>query len=594
MGTQGAGQEKKANLPAAALKSPPGKPFTLFANRMYSSTNVIGVDIGSAYVKILQLEKAGMHYNVRNVVTRAIPQQARENSAEKRRLVGELVRGFVAEARIKTRLGRIALAGKGIFIFSLTVPPLSKKDLKGAVGIELKKRLPFQLDMSNVTYDFFVTGQGGDEKAPLLQVTCIAGDKASVDEHVQMLKEMDLTPVGIFTVPDCLGNLVPLCLESPSKGTVTLLDIGAASSQLNFYKGKQLIFSREIPIGGDHFSQAMAKTIVTPSGPVTITLEDAEKLKPNSGIPLEEEAKEDYLTDFGQFKGEQIAAMLRPVLERMVMEINRTISYYVKTFRSEKIEELYLSGGSSRFQNLDKFLLCNLDGMQSVKPLNILKAVKGWSERKVLGQELMMEQAAPHLAVAFGLCLGQGGQVNLLPMREKLEQKANLLSMLLTFAFPAILVLNLAFYGFTYVTGLKYKLLSGKLEKEYQRLEPQAREITDYKEKETKFEEKKQLLDKAKGKQPYWLGVFKELSVILPPEVILTRIETVENKRPVQLVLRGRIYPRYTIVDLALSQMVMTLEDSPYFSQVELVSSKTNSSTREQWAEFEIICNVNY
>jgi Tfp pilus assembly protein PilN len=338
----------------------------------------------------------------------------------------------------------------------------------------------------------------------------------------------------------------------------------------------------------------MAKSIATPEGQITITIDDAEKLKRNWGIPLEDEAKADYLTDFGQFKGEQITAMLRPVLERLVMEINRTVSYYAKTFKSERIDELYLSGGSSRMKNIDKFLMLNLEGIQKVKPLNILKAVRGWSERKILGQELMMEQAAPYLAVAFGLCLGKGGQVNLLPMREKLEQKANLLSMLLTFVFPAILVLNLAFYGFTYVTGLKYKLLGEKLGKEYQRLEPQARQIDDYLAKKKKLDDKKALLEKAKGKQPYWMGVFKELSNILPPEVILTRVETVEAKKPFQLVLRGKLYPRYTIVDLALSQLVMTLEDSPYFSQVELVSSKTNTLSREQWAEFEIVCNVNY
>ena len=83
MEAQAVQQEKKAGLSATvAFKSLADHWLSFFANRMYSSTNVIGIDVGSAYVKILQLEKGGRRYSVRNVGTRAIPQQARENSAE--------------------------------------------------------------------------------------------------------------------------------------------------------------------------------------------------------------------------------------------------------------------------------------------------------------------------------------------------------------------------------------------------------------------------------------------------------------------------------------------------------------------------------
>lgn len=305
----------------------------------------MGIDIGSNYIKIVQLQKSGKNYIITNYIARAIPQEARDNIQEKKRLTREFVKEFLSASRIKTTLLRSTICGKGIFIFSLTVPFMNKKDLRGAVSIELKKRLPFQLDINSVSFDYFITDQIRDDKALSYQITCIAAEKSAIDEQLQFLKEMNIRTVGINVVPDCLGKILPLCLNYPPEKTVSLLELGANVSLLNFYKGKNLIFSREIPIGGEHLTRAMAKTVNTSNGPVNITIENAEKIKRACGIPLDDEAKNEFLTDFGVFLGEQISTMLRPTLERLILEINRTISYYVKTFRGAGIDELYITGG---------------------------------------------------------------------------------------------------------------------------------------------------------------------------------------------------------------------------------------------------------
>ena len=579
-----------------SFKLPTGKLPSFLTNLLTSQQNIIGIDIGSSYVKLLQLQKSGKNYLIRNCITRALPQAAKDNPEEKRKVVQEYVKEFIAGARMKSTSGRLAIYGKGIFIFSLVVPNLNKKDLKSAVSIELKKRLPLQLDINNVLFDFFVTGQIRDEKGVMLQVTCIACDRITLDEQVQLLKGMNIIPVVINTIPDCLGNLLTFCFDTLPKKTITVLDIGANTSLLNFYNGKNLVFSREIPIGGEHFSQAMAKTIATPigTGTVTISVDDAEKLKRNCGIPLEDESKVEFLTDFGPLRGEQITAMLRPTLERLVMEISRTFNYYSKTFKAPNIDELYLTGGSSRMKNIDKFLLFNLEGVHRVETLNILKAVKGWADMGIFKQELVVEQAAPHLAVAFGLCLSQGGRVNLLPVKEKLEQKALLLSTALKVTFPIILLISLIFYAVSYTNALKYKILINNLDFEISRLQLSASQVRQYQEIKTKLDQRKGLLEKAKGKQPFWWGLFKELSNISPREVILQRIITDSTKEPKEIHLFGKIYAKYTFVDMALSQYLMVLDESPFLNRVELISSKTDMYSPIPAADFEIVCQLNY
>jgi type IV pilus assembly protein PilM len=595
-------QEPKSKIssgaPKAAFKMPAvlNSLLNFITEFLISSQDVIGIDIGSSYIKILQLQRKNKKYVVRKCITRALPQVAKDNNVEKRKLVQEFVKEFIAETHSKSTLGRFAVSGKGVFIFSLSVPYLNKKDLRGAVGIELKKRLPFQLDINNVMFDYFVTGQFRDDKGAGLQITCIASDRQAIEEQVQFLKDMNIRPIAINTIPDCLGNLLPYCFDNLSnKKTTTLLDIGANISLLNFYKGRTLVFSREIPIGGEHITHAMAKPINSPNGPMNISPEEAEKLKRNIGIPLQDEANVEFLTDFGPLKGDQLSGLLRPTLERMVMEINRTISYYIKTFKSENlIDELYLTGGSSKLRNMDKFLLYNLDGVQKVEPLNIIKAVKGWGETGVMKQELMMEQAMPHLAVAFGLCLGAGGKVNLIPAKEKIEQKAMLLTTAFRIGFPLILLLSLVFYGLNYGNALKYKILINNVDSEINRLELSASQIREYVLMKGKLEQRKELLAMAKGKQPYWWGLFKELSHITPAEAIIQKVYTSPGKAPLELRLAGKIFAKYSMVDLELSQFVLVLSDSPYFSRVELVSSKNDMYSPVPAADFEIVCQLNY
>ncbi|MDD2703670.1 MAG: pilus assembly protein PilM [Candidatus Omnitrophica bacterium] len=587
-------QKTSFKKPANPRGESPRTVFPSFLKNILASTrNVIGIDIGSSYIKIVQLQKSRGGYLINNCVARALPQAIRDNPAEKRKITQGFLKEFISGSRIKPELGRLAVWGKGVFVFSLTIPSLDKKDLKGAVSIELKKRLPFQADINKMVLDFFVTGQARDEKGAVLLVTCIAVEQAILNEHLRFLKDINIRPVAVNVIPDALGNLLPYCIEGAENKTAAVLDVGASISQLNFFKGRELVFSREIPVSGDALTRAMAKTITTPSGASNISFEDAEKIKRNCGIPLEEDGGAEYLTDFGVLRGEQISAMLRPTLERLVMEVGRTMNYYVKTFKAENPGILYLTGGNSRINNFDKFLLYNVEGVSKVERLNIWKAVKG---RESAGEErsLSIEPSSPHLAVALGLCLGGGGKVNLLPLKEKVEQKIVFATSIFRILFPLILAVILGLYAVYYANMLKYRIFIININSSITRLEPTVKLVKEYQEINAKIEQRRSLLESSKSKQPLWTGVLKELSNIIPKEVVLQRIEVVRGKEPKEMHLIGRIAVQYTIVDVALQQFIMQLNDSPYFDKVELADSRPDMYSAVPAANFDILCRLKY
>ena len=102
------------------------------------------------------------------------------------------------------------------------------------------------------------------------------------------------------------------------------------------------------------------------------------------------------------------------------------------------------------------------------------------------------------------------------------------------------------------------------------------------------------LLKRAEGKQPLWWGLFKEFSNITPNDVVLSKVVTIENKEPKEIRLFGKIFAKYTIVDVALSQYIMALDDSPFFNNVKLISSKTDMYSPIPAANFEIVCQLSY
>ncbi|MFA6384844.1 MAG: pilus assembly protein PilM [Candidatus Omnitrophota bacterium] len=583
--------ETKKNAASVSTIKDPGLPGS---RAIGFQQEVIGIDVGASYVKLLQLNKSGGSYSVKNYTIRAIPASAHDNAEERKKAVSGFIREFMAGARIKTCAGKIALYGKGVYVFFLSVPNLNKKDLRGAVGIELKKRLPPQSDINAIAYDFFVNGSVQDERTTTLQVTCVAVDKLLIEDQIDFMKGLNIRPVSIEAAPDALGNLLTYCIKTSPSKTVALLDIGAGMSLLNFYKGKSLVFSREIPIGGEHLTAAMAKGLSLVPGVSGITMDDAEKIKRSCGIPMTEDAKNEYMTDFGVIRGEQILAMVRPVVERLVMEIARTFNYYSKTFKTPTIEELYLTGGGSRLKNVAKILQVNIEGVKRVEQLNILTTIKGWADKGVLRQEMMMEQAAPHLASAFGLCLGSGGKVNMLPVRERIEQKVELAAAAVQVFFFLACVITLLLYASSYANALKYKSLSGKLEAQLAQFESSSSRVREYFALKSKLEQKTELLRTARGAQPMWWGVLKELSVITPPEVVLRSINVPLGVEPREMRLFGRISSKYTIVDMALSQYVQSLEESPYFSDVKALSSEKDPNAPVPSADFEILCKLEY
>ena len=199
--------------------------FSFVKNIFLAAQSVIGLDIGAHYIKIVQLQKNRNNYTITNYRVRALPSRIIDNPQEKRKIISGFVNEFISEGRIKTTIGRIAIWGAGSYIFSLTIPSISEKELKGIVSVELKKKLPFQVDLSNIIFDYFVTYKFQEGKNSTFQVTCIATDKYILDDNIKILKDIGIRPITVNLIPDALGNLASVLAKGIEY--VSILDMGS-------------------------------------------------------------------------------------------------------------------------------------------------------------------------------------------------------------------------------------------------------------------------------------------------------------------------------------------------------------------------------
>lgn len=113
-----------------------------------------------------------------------------------------------------------------------------------------------------------------------------------------------------------------------------LIDIGAAKVNISIVKGQSLLFNRQVSIGGNSVTNILSQDL-------RLNIKEAEELKKN---------KQDLISaNMREF------AIIRPVLERISLEIERSFDYFSMSVGG-KAKNIFISGGGAKLVGLDKFL----------------------------------------------------------------------------------------------------------------------------------------------------------------------------------------------------------------------------------------------
>lgn len=517
---------------------------------------VVGLDIGTSSVKIAQFTKKEDGLHLVKVDLREI-KQPEDSSLREQEIVSRLKDLFRGIDIKKSKVIAVINCPKTAIKIA-KAPYMPKAELRDGISLEAKNYFPFPIDDSLLDYE--ILGDVVEKGVRQYEVVVSASPKKRVANYLSLLEKAGIKPSSFIPCPYALQKLIEHSLIEKD-ATACFIDIGKIHTELVIFKGKALVFSRKIPVAGGDFTKTMTGVLVSDRGRTELTLDEAEKIKRELGIPSEVESK---IVD-DKISTTQVLSMLRAPLEQLVSEIERCFDYYREESGGGKIDSLVLFGGGASLGGLIKYLSEQL-GID-VKLGDSLEGLK--VQPSVIGER---GKISYRLELAIGAAQSEGKGINLLPPEIKEETKRVVKrGTLEAIATATILVLVFIYTGMRIqLNNFQKRITVAK--RELTSLQPQLKEV-----------QAQILADKVLANEPYWEDIFKELSNIIPDNIYLTEL-AMENKL---IRMKGLVSSKEK--DELLSQFILALERG-IFSKAKLVTSKESEDKTTN--KFELTCGV--
>jgi type IV pilus assembly protein PilM len=332
---------------------------------------VVGLDIGSSFVKAVELRPVGNDYELAGFGMAPVPPAALEGGELKQPGVMQAaIRHALEQGRIQATDAVIGMSGGSVIAKRVTLPKMSEGELSESIRWEAEQHIPF--DIEDVELDFQVLRRDG----PQLEVMLVAVKKGKVQSYADAVAEAGLNvilvDVDVFALETQYEYNFP-----DEKEVVALVNIGHETTNTNILQGGVNVYARDVFVGGKQYSATIAQRF-------DLAAADADALV---------RGKE------GSVSWAEIEPVLDLVSQELGQEIQRTLDYFGTTAEHERIQRIFLSGGCALIPGLQEFLSSQW-GIE-VTPADPFKRIKLASG---LNADVV-QKLAPLAAVATGLAM---------------------------------------------------------------------------------------------------------------------------------------------------------------------------------------------
>ncbi|MEK7579581.1 MAG: type IV pilus assembly protein PilM [Patescibacteria group bacterium] len=336
---------------------------------LFGSKSILGVDLGTAGIKIAELSNSGDRFDLKNYGI--IDFLAKEGSSPKLSddiLIAGL-KDLIARTRPSTKDAVASISSFLTFTTVIEMPYLSAKDLEKAIPFEARKYIPIPL--SDVVLDWSIINVGGQSnQTPNVEVFLAAVPKNEAERYKNIF-----TSAGLNIKALELENIAIIrALLGDDKSPLAIINLGGRSTSILVVdKGFERV-SRNYELGGFEITKALAVSL-------GISFERAEEIKRKDGL-----------------KGNQaFNQAISPLIDMIVFEVRKTIANYEEN-KMVKIGKVILIGGQSQMPGIKDYFAQKLG-----KDILIGDPLKRISYNKVLEETL--KNAGPSLSVALGLAM---------------------------------------------------------------------------------------------------------------------------------------------------------------------------------------------
>ena len=377
---------------------------------------VLGVDVGSSSVKVVQVKFTGKNIAIEKIGIAPIRVEGSKGERQEvtDAVVADAVKAAIADSGSNLRDVCSSIAGESVIVRYLQFPDMNDDELDYAVRLQAEEYIPFRLDEVNLDYQRLdsPTVEGGKRVNLLL----VAARKDLVNRRVELLKSIGLNPVVMDVDSFALLNCLEANYDFRSDEVVALVSIGASITNINIFTNSITRFARDISLAGNSISSAIA-------GKMNISFVEAEKIKKEEATITAKEAavsdserpgvaeaiKETVEKITGESmsmeeKSAKINEIIRQPIQSLITEIRRSLQFFENQPNGKPVTRILLTGGGAKLKNLDRYMADRL-GL----PVEIADPLKKADISRVGITENLLRDQAPALAVGIGLGIRKPG-----------------------------------------------------------------------------------------------------------------------------------------------------------------------------------------
>lgn len=321
-----------------------GNAFSLekleFVSAIWDEGIKIGLDIGTFSVKVVQMKDTVKGPLLQKVGYAQIPEPpdaATEGAREQ--LIAQTLEELWKRQGIKTRHVNLVISDPSVYLRHVRVPAVSQEELLKAIRWLAEKYTPFPIDDAIV--DFQILPDKARTTDNQMDIILVAAQRKMIDKYLTILKKARLTPLGIGVTPFAVARALTVCHPVPKDQMVAVVDLGAQSTSVVMVRGDNLQLVRNFALGGEILTAAIAQGL-------SIDPAEAEKVKKDFTLPGPGQP--------GAGNPDRVWTALQPVLADLVKEINRSFAYCERELVEEKIQKVFICGGTAAMPGLDQYL----------------------------------------------------------------------------------------------------------------------------------------------------------------------------------------------------------------------------------------------
>jgi type IV pilus assembly protein PilM len=296
---------------------------------------VVGLDIGSSAVKGVELKAVGKKYKVLAFASEPIPPDSIVDGAIiDGAAVADAIRRLFENKAFKAKEVAASLSGSAVIVKKINLPVMTESELAESIQWEAEQYIPFDIQDVNLDYQILDAGTGPDSKGTM-EVLLVAAKKEKIADYTGVISQAGRVPVIVDVDAFALQNAYETNYGIDAQAVVVLLNAGASAININIVTGDQSIFTRDVALGGNAYTEAVQKELNLP-------FDTAEQLKKGEAVNG---------TSF-----EDVKPVLHAMTENVLLEIQKTFDFFKATASSDHIDRILVSGGASRVDGFTQAL----------------------------------------------------------------------------------------------------------------------------------------------------------------------------------------------------------------------------------------------